>query len=89
MFERKSRRANLFPAHRPDQAVAVSGAAGVQRAGAGGAGQSIRENGLLQPISVRKASDGGYELVAGGAAAPCLPAGKDDHHPGHPVQLRR
>ena len=27
--------------------------------------QSIRENGLLQPISVRKVSDGGYELVAG------------------------
>ena len=26
---------------------------------------SIRENGLLQPISVRKMSDGGYELVAG------------------------
>ena len=27
--------------------------------------QSIRENGLLQPISVRKVSDGGYELIAG------------------------
>ena len=29
-----------------------------------GLAQSIRENGLLQPISVRKAEDG-YELVAG------------------------
>ena len=27
--------------------------------------QSIRENGLLQPVSVRKMPDGGYELVAG------------------------
>ena len=27
--------------------------------------QSIRENGLLQPVTVRKLSDGGYELVAG------------------------
>ena len=27
--------------------------------------QSIRENGLLQPITVRKTSEGGYELVAG------------------------
>jgi len=29
-----------------------------------GLAQSIRENGLLQPISVRKAAEG-YELVAG------------------------
>ncbi len=29
-----------------------------------GLAQSIRENGLLQPISVRKV-EGGYELVAG------------------------
>ena len=37
--------------------------------------QSIRENGLLQPISVRKAV--GWRLRAGsrGAAAPCLPPG--------------
>lgn len=27
--------------------------------------QSIRENGLLQPIAVRRAAGGGYELVAG------------------------
>ena len=27
--------------------------------------QSIRENGLLQPVTVRKLSDGSYELVAG------------------------
>ena len=47
--------------------------------------QSIRENGLLQPISVRKVSDGGYELVAGGAAAPCLPPCKNEHYPGHPL----
>ncbi len=30
-----------------------------------GLAQSIRENGLLQPISVRKTADGSYELVAG------------------------
>ena len=30
-----------------------------------GLAQSIRENGLLQPISVRKTADGRYELVAG------------------------
>ena len=30
-----------------------------------GLAQSIRENGLLQPISVRKTVDGSYELVAG------------------------
>ena len=30
-----------------------------------GLAQSIRENGLLQPISVRKVDSGGYELVAG------------------------
>ena len=41
-----------------------------------GLAQSIRENGLLQPISVRKAAEG-YE------------AGPDDHHSGHPVQLCR
>ncbi len=35
-----------------------------------GLAQSIRENGLLQPISVRKAAQG-YELVAGeGGCAP-------------------
>ena len=50
--------------------------------------QSIRENGLLQPVTVRRAAEG-YELVAGGAAAARLSAGKDDHHPRHPVQLRR
>ena len=26
---------------------------------------SIKENGLLQPLTVRKKSDGGYELIAG------------------------
>ena len=36
-----------------------------------GLAQSIRENGLLQPITVRKAENG-YELVAGGAASPGL-----------------
>ena len=30
-----------------------------------GLAQSIRENGLLQPISVRRVEGGGYELVAG------------------------
>lgn len=30
-----------------------------------GLAQSIRENGLLQPISVRKRGDGKYELIAG------------------------
>ena len=49
-----------------------------------GLAQSIRENGLLQPISVRKAAEG-YELVAGER----LQAGPDDHHSGHPVQLCR
>ena len=34
-----------------------------------GLAQSIRENGLLQPISVRKAAEG-YELVAGERAVP-------------------
>jgi ParB family chromosome partitioning protein len=51
-----------------------------------GLAQSIRENGLLQPISVRKAAEG-YELVAGEAAR--LQAGPDDHHSGHSVQLCR
>ena len=51
-----------------------------------GLAQSIRENGLLQPISVRKAAEG-YELVAGERR---LRACKlDDHHSGHPVQLCR
>lgn len=49
-----------------------------------GLAQSIRENGLLQPISVRKV-EGGYELVAGEAAAPCLQAGQDGDHSGHPL----
>lgn len=30
-----------------------------------GLAQSIRENGLLQPVTVRRAPSGGYELVAG------------------------
>ena len=37
-----------------------------------GLAQSIRENGLLQPISVRKAAEG-YELVAGGCAPASWP----------------
>ena len=41
--------------------------------------QSIRENGLLQPVTVRKAAEG-YELVAGERRL---------RHPRHPVQLRR
>lgn len=30
-----------------------------------GLAQSIKENGLLQPVSVRRAAGGGYELIAG------------------------
>ena len=51
-----------------------------------GLAQSIRENGLLQPISVRRV-EGGYELVARGAAAAGLQTGQDAHHPGHFVRL--
>jgi len=43
--------------------------------------QSIRENGLLQPVTVRKAAEG-YELVAGERRLRAC-------QPRHPVQLRR
>ena len=56
-----------------------------------GLAQSIRENGLLQPISVRKV-EGGYELVAGERRLrACKPVsythlrGQDGDHPGHPL----
>lgn len=44
---------------------------------------SILQNGLLQPISVRKTGYHKYQLVAGGAAAAGLPPGKAGTHPGH------
>ena len=49
-----------------------------------GLAQSIRENGLLQPIC---GAEGRGRLRAGGrgAAAPCLQAGQDGDHPGHPL----
>ena len=54
-----------------------------------GLAQSIRENGLLQPISVRKAAEG-YELVAGERRLrACKLAQMTTIHAGHPVQLCR
>lgn len=44
---------------------------------------SILQNGLLQPISVRKTGYHKYQLVARGAAAAGLPPGEAGTHPGH------
>ena len=48
--------------------------------------QSIRENGLLQPVTVRKAAEG-YELVAGERRLRACQLAKMTTR--HPVQLRR
>ena len=47
--------------------------------------QSIRENGLLQPVTVRRTEDG-YELVAGERRLRACQLAKMTRHP---VQLRR
>ena len=47
-----------------------------------GLAQSIRENGLLQPISVRKTADGSYELVAGSGGS--VPASWQRCRPSRP-----
>ena len=50
--------------------------------------QSIRENGLLQPISVRKVSDGGYVrdiFLQRPSKDIDVPPCKNEHHPGHPL----
>ncbi len=65
MFERKKPPGKIYsPAHRPDQAVAISGAESFDEQELAALAQSIRENGLLQPVTVRKVAEG-YELVAG------------------------
>ena len=48
-----------------------------------GLAQSIRENGLLQPISVRKV-EGGYELVAGERRARARKRARVEDNPGPP-----
>ena len=48
-----------------------------------GLAASIRENGLLQPVTVRRLGPDRYELVAGGAAAAGLQAGGDGQGPRH------
>ena len=58
-------RKDLHPACGKHPSLAVSGRTVFDEKELAGLAQSIRENGLLQPISVRKVSDGGYELVAG------------------------
>mgnify|MGYP002233366106 CR=1 FL=1 len=56
---------DLFPAHRSNQPSPFQARREFSEQELAALAQSIRENGLLQPISVRKVSDGGYELVAG------------------------
>ena len=66
MFERKNQREKVhalpIDAIRPSPFQARTSFDEQELAGLA---QSIRENGLLQPISVRKTADGSYELVAG------------------------